>query len=703
MNVLYIATRAPYGRMHGHKMGMRTYIKSLQGLGHTVVVAAFAVPGDPVDREDLGCVTRYLKLPSRAAIATTVATQFTTGRKTLNECLYTDPAVQDQIDALVGEFQVDFVIADMLRTAAYADATGLPWFLDHEDLLSERYEMWAGRSSGDENILGYLENTIPAPARGLARGAFRRALRRESRLLDRRELFWTDRALACSLRSMEETRRLQTRTRRPVFCMPVSVPIPERAATQLQQRPMTAVFTGGLTYQPNLDALRHYVEQIIPAFERDGGTAPPLRIIGACPDALRKGLDHPSLTFLGYVPDVNVEVCSAQVFFAPIVSGTGIKTKVLEALACGVPVLALPMGLTGLQGEDGVHYIGATDADDFVRRFRWLEDHPAEAERIGAAGRELAIATYSFDAATRVLGRAFERALAGQPGSAGEAKAPARADAAPTISVVTVTFNNREEFRRTAESVIGQQGAAWEWIVVDGGSSDGTPEVMAELSDHIAWGVSEPDGGIFNGMNKGLARATGDYVIFMNSGDRFASPTTLREVCDAIEATGGRPAMVCGHTRFELSTDFSYVQPTRDVDYLSHSLPTSHQSMFFRTDLHQQTPFNEDLEIAADYDAICRMYRVDRSAAYVPGVIANVWRGLESNSLKRPIANIVDMARVQRQVMEASWPTIARSVVKRTLPVAAFRLMRYPPTSHLAQRLITTLRPRRRPAERPAA
>ena len=695
MNVLFIATRAPYGRMHGHKMGIRTYIRSLQGLGHRVVLAAFAVPGDKVDHEDLGCTTRYLALPTRATIAANIVTQFSTGRRTLNECLYTDPSVQEQIDALVSEFRIDFVVADMLRTAAYAEATGLPWFLDHEDLLSERYEMWARRSSGNENILGYLEQAVPAGARGLARRTFRRALRRESRLLDRRELYWTGRARACSLRSMEETQRLQTRTDRPVFCMPVSVPIPEVAASGLGQRPMTAVFTGGLTYQPNLDALRHYVEQIIPAFERNGGTAPPLRIIGAAPDHLRQGLDHPSLEFLGYVPDVNVEVCAAQVFFAPIVSGTGIKTKVLEALACGVPVLALPMGLTGLQGRDGEHFLGATDAEAFVERFRWLEAHPDEATRIGAAGRELAISTYSFEAATRVLGKAMEVALDPPPDQDASATQPL------TISVITVTRNNLAEFERTAESVLAQTGARLQWIVIDGGSTDGTPERMAELAEHIDVGISEPDGGIYEAMNKGLARATGDYLVYMNSGDRFASPTTLQEVCEAVAASGGRPAMVCGHTRFELSDSFSYVQPTRTIDYLSHSLPTSHQSMFFRTDLHQRMPFDTTLRIAADYDAICRIYRSDASSAYVSKVVANVWRGLDSNSLKNPVSNIVDMAKVQRRVMEASWPRVAHSAVKRALPAAAFRLMRFAPTHLLAKRLIGTLRPRQALAQRP--
>lgn len=416
MNVLFIATRAPYGRMHGHKMGMRTYIKALQGLGHTVVVAAFAVPGDRVEQEDLGAATRYLPLPPKWKVAANLLGRGAFGGLSLNECLYADIGAGRRIRDIVREFSIEFVVADMVRTAGYADATGLPWMLDHEDLLSERYAAWAGRSSGDENILGYLEQTIPAPARPLARAAFRAALGRESKMLAERESHWTERALASSLRSMEETERLRARASRRVFCMPVSVPVPAQAADALAKRPASAIFTGGLTYQPNLDALRAYVERIIPEFERQSVEPPVLDVVGAAPPALRAGLEHPGIRFLGYVPSVNDELRKAQVFFAPIVSGTGIKTKVLEAMACGLPLIALPAGLTGLAGEHGRDYLRAEDPADFVRQYVRVRDDLELARSLGRSGRELAIGGYSIEAATRVLGREIE-ALQAQQGA----------------------------------------------------------------------------------------------------------------------------------------------------------------------------------------------------------------------------------------------------------------------------------------------
>lgn len=269
----------------------------------------------------------------------------------------------------------------------------------------------------------------------------------------------------------------------------------------------------------------------------------------------------------------------------------------------------------------------------------------------------------------------------------------------PKISVVTVVYNNRDGFRRTADSVLRQAGADWEWIVIDGGSTDGTAELIRAHADRMRFHCSEPDGGIYDAMNKGLAQAGGDYIVFMNSGDCFAAADSLSLVTKAVVGAGSAVGMVLGAARFELSPTYSYVQMARPLDrYLRHSLPTSHQAMFFRADLHRQAPFDTRIRIAADYEAICRMHQIDPTAAYVQEVVAVVWRGLESNSIRFPLANMRDMASTQRRILRLSYPQVLASLAKRMLPVLAFRLMSYRWTAKLTARLVTALRPEASPS-----
>ena len=100
------------------------------------------------------------------------------------------------------------------------------------------------------------------------------------------------------------------------------------------------------------------------------------------------------------------------------------------------------------------------------------------------------------------------------------------------LSIITVNLNNLEGLKRTYESVVCQTFTDYEWLVIDGGSTDGSREFIEQHQDKFAYWCSEPDKGIYNAMNKGIVRAKGEYLNFMNSGDCFASEETLTGVFD---------------------------------------------------------------------------------------------------------------------------------------------------------------------------
>ena len=95
------------------------------------------------------------------------------------------------------------------------------------------------------------------------------------------------------------------------------------------------------------------------------------------------------------------------------------------------------------------------------------------------------------------------------------------------ISVVTVCYNSVDSIEETMLSVLNQTYSDVEYIIIDGGSTDGTVDIIKKYADRLVYWVSEPDKGIYDAMNKGIAAATGDYINFMNSGDRFASTNVI--------------------------------------------------------------------------------------------------------------------------------------------------------------------------------
>jgi glycosyltransferase involved in cell wall biosynthesis len=98
------------------------------------------------------------------------------------------------------------------------------------------------------------------------------------------------------------------------------------------------------------------------------------------------------------------------------------------------------------------------------------------------------------------------------------------------ISVITINYNNRDGLQRTLESVTGQAFKDFEYIVIDGASTDGSSELLEKYHDRISKVISEPDKGVYDAMNKGITAANGEYLQFLNSGDVFFSPDTLTNV-----------------------------------------------------------------------------------------------------------------------------------------------------------------------------
>jgi glycosyltransferase involved in cell wall biosynthesis len=171
------------------------------------------------------------------------------------------------------------------------------------------------------------------------------------------------------------------------------------------------------------------------------------------------------------------------------------------------------------------------------------------------------------------------------------------------VSIITINFNNLLGLKKTLESVFEQTYQNIEYIIIDGGSSDGSKELIESLSGKFSFWVSEPDSGIYNAMNKGVMKASGDYVIHMNSGDAFYSKNTLTE-CISSLASG--EDVICGNSYF-VNDSYGrapYIwQAPKEVSFRYFCRDTlNHQSMFIKRNLFNRVGlYSEQYKVSSDW------------------------------------------------------------------------------------------------------
>ncbi|MGM9733136.1 MAG: glycosyltransferase family 2 protein [Prevotella sp.] len=167
------------------------------------------------------------------------------------------------------------------------------------------------------------------------------------------------------------------------------------------------------------------------------------------------------------------------------------------------------------------------------------------------------------------------------------------------FTVITINYNNADGLRQTIESVVGQTYGGYEYVIIDGDSTDGSVDVIRKYKANITYWVSEKDGGIYNAMNKGVKAAHGEYLIFMNSGDFFYDNNVLSDVCINIHDED----IIIGNV---LASDTRTIISPPPLNgnltmYHLYSGAIPHQGSFVKLALQQRHPFDETLKIAADW------------------------------------------------------------------------------------------------------
>jgi glycosyltransferase involved in cell wall biosynthesis len=200
------------------------------------------------------------------------------------------------------------------------------------------------------------------------------------------------------------------------------------------------------------------------------------------------------------------------------------------------------------------------------------------------------------------------------------------------VSIITVSFNSAKTIADTIESVLGQDFPQIEYIVVDGGSSDGTVEIIKQYEDRIAYWVSEKDRGMYDAMNKGIALATGDVIGILNSDDVYMNTHVISELMELMQTKRAQVVFADlilvdqDHPQKVLRYyDSGHFHPNK----FKYGWMPAHPTVFVKRELYEAVgKFSTTYQIAADYEMLIRILAIQRARyAYLPKPVVRMRSG----------------------------------------------------------------------------
>jgi glycosyltransferase involved in cell wall biosynthesis len=240
------------------------------------------------------------------------------------------------------------------------------------------------------------------------------------------------------------------------------------------------------------------------------------------------------------------------------------------------------------------------------------------------------------------------------------------------LSIITVNLNNKEGLQKTIESVINQTYDDFEYIIIDGGSDDGSLNILTEYSKRITYWISEADSGIYNAMNKGIKQAKGEYCLFLNSGDYLVSKETLKDVFS-----------------YNYLEDFIY----GDIEYINENgikfisnLPEKLNILFFYTSSlwHQATFikrnffyennfYNENNKLVSDWEFFLRRIIIGKASYKKINLVVTYYDMYNGLSVKNNELRLIELKELSRQIIPSFTIDLLDDYLSLDNDIKAFR------------------------------
>lgn len=228
------------------------------------------------------------------------------------------------------------------------------------------------------------------------------------------------------------------------------------------------------------------------------------------------------------------------------------------------------------------------------------------------------------------------------------------------ISIITITYNAAKWLERTMNSVLAQSCKDYEYIIVDGGSKDGTVDIIKrlepEFEGRLHW-KSEPDKGLYDAMNRGIARAKGDFVWFINAGDEIYAPETLAHVVatatDDTDIVYGK-ACIVNAEGIKVSEHHKPTPPDLQRKHLLNGLVVCHQAILVRRMMAK--PYDLRYRICADYNWVIEAVTASRKNAYLDEYVCKfLTEGVSQKQRKRAWKERFHIMRAHFGILPTLW------------------------------------------------
>ena len=219
------------------------------------------------------------------------------------------------------------------------------------------------------------------------------------------------------------------------------------------------------------------------------------------------------------------------------------------------------------------------------------------------------------------------------------------------ISIITVSFNAVTTIEKTILSVINQTYDNIEYIIIDGGSTDGTIDIIRKYSDNIAYWISEPDKGIYDAMNKGAAIASGKYIQYLNSSDRINNDNTIENIVKEILTK--KSDIYYGDIIIEKKFGIYHFKPD-SLEKFKYSFPIYHPSTWIKREIMLQEKFETSYKIAADFNLFRGLFYKNRSFTYLP-IIFTKFEGYDGISSTSVYNNWVECQIITNKNKQKFW------------------------------------------------